>query len=53
MKRVEIYDEKKRKAIHLYLDNKCSINFAVAVCFKDPVEAIKALNEIRNIFRLS
>lgn len=53
MKKVETYEEKKQKAIHLYLDNKCSINFAIAVCFSDPKEAIKALNEIRDIFRLS
>ncbi len=53
MKKVETYDEKKQKAIYLYLDNKCSLNFAVAVCFSDAKEAIKALNEIRNIFRLS
>lgn len=53
MKKVETYDEKKQKAIHLYLNNECGINFAVAVCFNDAKEALKALNEIRDIFRLS
>ena len=52
MKKVETYEEKKQKAIHLLLDGKCSLNFAVAVCFSDPKEAIKALTEIRDIFRL-
>jgi hypothetical protein len=52
MKKVETYDEKKRKAAHLYLDGKCSLSFAVAVCFSDAKEAIKAINEIRDIFRL-
>ena len=53
MKKVETYEEKKQRAIHLLLDGKCNLNFAVAICFSNPNEAIKALTEIRNIFRLS
>ena len=50
MQKTETYEVRKQKAAHLYLDGKCCLSMAVAICFSDSKEALRALTELRQAF---